>query len=198
MKWLGKILDTAFRNLYSVCSGILLFTIAVLLITMSAQHIGDFISVKVLDKKSTEIIFIVDSNSNKSDIKDIYNLMDAIKNDNNLQKYHLKITKISENDNFLKKNTAILFTTNKNIIQNLATERKLMILDKSIFADRTHKYVQLSKYSEFALAETTSNHLKIYIGVVSSASNTEKTKLIRTLKAISDCILQKIDLQPDA
>ena len=198
MKWLSRLLDAIFRHLYSVCAGIFLFTLSVLLIVMSAQYLGDLIGENVLNNKSIEMLVFSDRNFDKSDTRNIQEFMDAIENNYNLRDCYIKIKKIDTEKRFIpKKGARILVSLDKELMEKLSQERKLMVLDRSIFANRTHKYLEFSKYDEYVLAETTVNHLKVYIAITNAETNSERVKAFRVIDILSDNIMRKVDLQPD-
>lgn len=197
MKWIKKIFDKIFKNLYSICSGIFLSILIVLLTTMSAQYLGDVISNKVLNNKPVEILFFTNKNDQKENIY-VKKIINTINNSNDLKKYRIKIKQIDANENYpLNQNGKIIFSTQKKIMDNFASLQKFTILDRSIFDSRTHEYLTYSKYDEYAIAETNDN-FKIYIGILNAETSTKKVKIFKTLNAISSNILRKIDLQPDA
>ena len=197
MKWIKKIFDKIFKNLYSVCSGIFLSILIVLLTTVSAQYLGNIIGNKILNSKPVEILFFTNSNNKKENIY-VKKIINTINNSNDLKKYRIKIKQIDASQNYsLNQNGKIIFSTQEKIMNNLATAQKLAVLDRSIFDSRTHKYLTYSKYDEYTLAETNDN-FKIYIGILNTDTNIKKVKIFKTLNAISNSILRKIDLQPDA
>ena len=99
----------------------------------------------------------------------------------------MTIKKIDLTQKFLlKKGARLLVSTNKDFMEKLSQERKLAILDKSMFVQRTHKYIEFSKYDEYVLAETTTNHLKVYIAITNAETNTERTKSFRILNVFSE------------
>ena len=199
MKWIERFLDAIFKHLYSVCAVILLFVLGVLLIAMSAQYLGDRISKTILNHKSIEMLFFMDYNTDKQNEKDMLELIHSIDNNYNLRPYNIKIRIMDINKNFIPKTGArIIVSVDQNFMEKLANDRKLAVLDHAMFASRTRKYIEFSKYDEYVLAETISNHLKVYIAYTNEETSTEKVKVIKTINALSNNILRKVDLQPDA
>ena len=197
MRWISRLLDAIFKHLYTVCAGIFLSALAVLLILMSAQYLGGVISDNVLNNRTIEILLFKD-NENKDNNNELDHLFDIIANNYNLRNYHVKVKKIDLTQKFLlKKGARLLVSTNKDFMEKLSQERKLAILDRSMFVQRTHKYIEFSKYDEYVLAETTTNHLKVYIAITNAETNTERTKSFRILNVFSDNFVRKVDLQPD-
>ena len=198
MKWLEKLLDLIFKHMYSVCAGVLFFTLGVLLITMSAQYIGDKIGQNILNHKSIELLFLIDKND-KENLQNITELIKTIENNYDIRKHHIKIKKINIEDDLPKpKDTKLIITTNKQSMEQLSNKGYLAILDRSAFNSRTHKYLEFSRYDEFVLAETTINNLKIYLAYTNIGNNTEKVKAIKTISTISGNIVRKEDMQPEA
>ena len=197
MRWISRLLDAIFKHLYTVCAGIFLSALAVLLILMSAQYLGGVISDNVLNNRTIEILLFKD-NENKDNNNELDHLFDIIANNYNLRNYHVKVKKIDLTKKFLlKKGARLLVSTNKDFMEKLSQERKLTILDKTMFVQRTHKYIEFSKYDEYVLVETTTNHLKVYIAITNAETNTERTKSFRVLNVFSDNFVRKVDLQPD-
>ena len=62
MRWISRLLDAIFKHLYTVCAGIFLSALAVLLILMSAQYLGGVISDNVLNNRTIEILLFKDDN----------------------------------------------------------------------------------------------------------------------------------------
>ena len=198
MRWISRLLDAIFKHLYTVCAGIFLSALAVLLILMSAQYLGGVISDNVLNNRTIEILLFKDDKNNDSNSTELDRLFDVIANNYNLRNYHVKVKKIDLTQKFLlKKGARLLVSTNKDFMEKLSQERKLAILDRSMFVQRTHKYIEFSKYDEYVLAETTTNHLKVYIAITNAETNTERTKSFRILNVFSDNFVRKVDLQPD-
>ena len=197
MKWLKKVFSKIFKNLHSVCCSIFLSVLIVLLTTMSAQYLGDVMSNKILINKPVEILFFID-NSNQKESAYAKELVKTMNNNSDLKKYHIKIKQLNANQSLsLNENEKIIFSMQKKVMDNLSTAKKLAILNRSIFDNRTQKYLIYSKYDEYVLAET-NNNFKVYIGLLNTKTNIKKIKIFKTLNAISSSVLRKIDLQPDA
>lgn len=197
MRWFKKTLDVFFKKLYLMFTGLFLSVLVVLLITMSAQLLGNRISNFILNNKTVETVIIAEKDS--KEYSSMEKLAKIINEDYDLRDYNIKTTLITkEKGNDYKKNKGkIVISTQKELFDNFVSRHKISILERAIFSDRNKIYLEFSQYDDYVFAETVIDNTKIYIGIIDVETNLEKIKINKTLSAICDSILKKTDLQPE-
>ncbi len=196
MRWLLNLLDRCYKNIYIVFIWLSLCMIFVMFVALSAQYIGDTLSQKIVDDRSIELTIALDADpGNMSDLDDFFRSFDR---DYNLRRANIRVKKsYTSDDDVLNGKFYILISKDKDLMDKLATNNKLAVLDGSLFPESMRPFVKRSKYDEYAEIETVYRGISIYIAISDSVSNLEKVKIMKTIGILNDVVFRKknIDLE---
>lgn len=187
MRWILKLFDKIYKNLYSFFATIFFCIIFIIFVSLSAQYLGDTIGRKILNSRSIHIS-VIDSNN---DVQ-IKKIIHSIEKNYNLKNSKILVKKIKEDDKKINAGKfEILITQNKELMEKLSIGGKLVVLDRNIFPPHNLPLVDFSKFDEYAEVRIASEDIKFYIAISNNLSNLEKTKAIKAISNISSTILAK-------
>ena len=189
MKWILKLFDTAYRNLYSFFVCVISFIVLIIFVSISSQYIGEQLGQKLLNNKSISMFVFL--NKNEEDNKDLKKFIKKIDSDANLKQFSIKTKKfeIKEN-NKLGNKTAIIVSKDEQFMEKLAENRVLSVLDRGMFSNSLKQNVQFSKYDEYAIVATNYNNIKIYIGYINKEKNGDKNKIYSVFGALNAMVFK--------
>ena len=194
MRWVVKVLNKIFKNLYIFFAWLSLCLLFVIFVSMSAQYIGDGLSRKILNNKSIQMVFF--TNQNEEDNREINKVMTIMKNNPNLKQLKIKIKKdkITDNVSFKKDKTIIILSNDKQLMENLSQKGLLTSLERGMFS-KSKQYTKYFQYDEYAQITTNYDDIKLYIGYITNEeNNNNKIKIISTFQGLN-AILLKQDLE---
>lgn len=194
MRWLMKILDKIFRNLYKYMSWFLIFVLFVAFIAISAQYVGDTLATKILNSKHLNVSVVLGEDKNDND--SLIEIIKSTKNNDLIKNANVDFVVLTKNDEMTIKNIkngkfGILITKDRLFIDDLAKREKLAILAKNLFNIDNLPYISFSEFDEYVSIVEKYNDTKIFLGFSSSSNGTERTKILKIVSLIGEVIAKK-------
>ena len=194
MRWLMKILDKVFRNLYKYMSWFLIFVLFVAFTAVSAQYVGDTLATKILNSKHLNVSVVLGDDKNDND--NLMKIVKSVENNDLIKNANVDFIVLKKNDgktiqNIKNGKFGILITKDKLFIDDLAKREKLAILAKNLFNIDNLPYISFSEFDEYVSIVEKYNDTILFLGFSSFPKGTERTKILKIISLISEVMAKK-------
>ena len=199
MRWLMKILDKVFRNLYKYMSWFLIFVLFVAFIAISAQYVGDTLAAKILNSKHLNISVVL--SDDKNDNKSLIETINSAKNHDSIKNANIDFVIVKNNEVDAMKQIkngkfGIVITKDRFLMDDLAKREKLAILAKNFFNVDNLQYISFSEFDEYVSMVEKYHNTKLFLGISSSSIGAERMKIVKIVGLLGE-VMVKQQSSPD-
>ena len=194
MRWLMKILDKVFRNLYKYMSWFLIFVLFVAFIAISAQYVGDTLATKILNSKHLNISVVL--SDDKNDNKSLIETLNSAKNHDSIKNANIDFVIVKNNEVDAMKQIkngkfGIVITKDRFLMDDLAKREKLAILAKNFFNVDNLQYISFSEFDEYVSMVEKYHNTKLFLGISSSSIGAERMKIVKIVGLLGEVMVKQ-------
>ena len=194
MRWLMKILDKVFRNLYKYMSWFLIFVLFVAFIAISAQYVGDTLAAKILNSKHLNISVVL--SDDKNDNKSLIETINSAKNHDSIKNANIDFVIVKNNEVDAMKQIkngkfGIVITKDRFLMDDLAKREKLAILAKNFFNVDNLQYISFSEFDEYVSMVEKYHNTKLFLGISSSSIGAERMKIVKIVGLLGEVMVKQ-------
>ena len=194
MRWLMKILDKVFRNLYKYMSWFLIFVLFVAFIAISAQYVGDTLAAKILNSKHLNISVVL--SDDKNDNNSLIETINSAKNHDSIKNANIDFVIVKNNEVDAMKQIkngkfGIVITKDRFLMDDLAKREKLAILAKNFFNVDNLQYISFSEFDEYVSMVEKYHNTKLFLGISSSSIGAERMKIVKIVGLLGEVMVKQ-------
>lgn len=190
MHWLVEIFNKIYLNLAKFFGGLAVFIFAVMFIMLSAQYIGDRISGRIISNRSIvlNLVFFKEDFDNKN----YYNFAKRMLENETLKrdKVRVKIKKYGNNKKIIDSEFDIIITNNKELMEKLSSNKKLRVLNRSVFSVYSKPHLFYSELDDYVKI-LTNYDVEVYMGMYNGLSSVQEAKAYSAIESFGKFAVRK-------
>ena len=190
MQWLVQIFNKIYLNLAKFFGSLAVFIFAVMFIMLSAQHIGDKISGRIISNRSVVFSLVF----SKEDFDDVnyYNFAKQMLENETLKRNNVKvrIKKYSNDKKIIDSSFDVIVTNNKALMEKLSLNKKFRVLNKSVFSVYSKPHLLYSELDDYVKVSTNYN-VDIYMGMSGDLPSIQEAKAHSAMEIFGSFAVKK-------